>query len=177
MLIIIIIEIKGRRHHQRKIRTKEYCWKKQGCKTRFYRDFNPLSSAHFGGVFQAMVKCALKAMKAILKDMDVSDEKLQTAISEAVSLLNSHPITYVTSDLSDLTPLTPNHFLAGQFGGPMWPSSSWYPGACNPQKRLHRIQQLLGKFGIGGGEKFSPALTRHEKWFHPHRNLKEGDVK
>ena len=56
--------------------------------------FNPPSAPHFGGVFEAMVKSAKKAMKAVLGNADITDEDLQTAISGAERLLNSRPITY-----------------------------------------------------------------------------------
>ena len=57
-----------------------------------------------------------RPLKSILGNADVTDEELITAICGAESLLNSRPITYVSSDPSDLTPLTPNHFLC-QLGG------------------------------------------------------------
>ena len=45
-------------------------------------------------------------MRAILKDADITDEELETAIVGAEGQLNSRPITYVSSDVDDLTPLT-----------------------------------------------------------------------
>ena len=50
--------------------------------------FNPPSAPHFGGVFEALIKSAKKAIKAILGDADVTDEELHSAIG-AERLLNS----------------------------------------------------------------------------------------
>ena len=86
-------------------------------------DFNPPSSPHFGGAFESMIKSSKKAMRAILKDADITDEELETAIVGAEGQLNSRPITYVSSDVDDLTPLTPNHFLVGQLGGQYAPEA------------------------------------------------------
>ena len=61
-------------------------------------DFNPLHAPHFGGVFEALVKSAKKAIRAILGDADVWDKELHTAICGAERLMNSRPITYVSSD-------------------------------------------------------------------------------
>ena len=72
--------------------------------------FNPPSASHFGGVFEILIKSAKKALKAIVGDTAVSDEELHTAIYGVEGLLNSRPITYVSSDPNDLVPLTPNHF-------------------------------------------------------------------
>ena len=47
--------------------------------------FNPPSAPHFGGVFEARVKSAKKALKAILGNAEVTDEELLTA---AEKLLN-----------------------------------------------------------------------------------------
>ena len=51
--------------------------------------FNPLSAPHFGGVFEALIKSAKKAIKAILRDTDIKDEELHTAICGAERLVNS----------------------------------------------------------------------------------------
>ena len=82
------------------------------------------------------MRSAKKAIRAILGDADVSDEEFQTAICGAERLLNSRPITYVSSDVNDLSPLTPNHFIIGQMGAAFAPdllSEETY----NPGKRWH----------------------------------------
>ena len=56
--------------------------------------FNPPSAPHFGGLFEVMIKSAKRALRAILKDADVTDDELQTAMCGAESLLNCRPITY-----------------------------------------------------------------------------------
>ena len=39
--------------------------------------WNPPSAPHFGGVFEAMIKSSKRAIYAILKDADITDEELQ----------------------------------------------------------------------------------------------------
>ena len=41
----------------------------------------------------------------------VAKEALRTALVEAEGVLNSRPITHVSSDAGDIETLTPNHFL------------------------------------------------------------------
>ena len=96
------------------------------------------------GVFEVMIKSAKRALTAVLKDADVTDEKLQAAMCGAESFLNSRPITYVSSDSNDLTPLTPNHFIVGQLGDQFAPEASELQQVYNLRKRWHRIQQLIG---------------------------------
>ena len=138
--------------------------------------FNPPSAPHFGCVFEALIKSAKKAIKAILGDADINDEELHTAICGAERLLNSRPITYVGADPNDHSPLTPNHFLVGQLGGPFAPELLDVEEVYNPRKRWHRVQQLLGQFWKRWRRELLPTLNVRRKWFHPRHNLKEGDV-
>ena len=109
-------------------------------------EVQPPSAPHFGGVFEAMIKSSKKAMRAILGDASVTDEELHTAIVGAEGQRNSRPITYVSSDANDLTPLTPNHFVVGQLGGQYAPEALDVDEACNPRKRWRHVQQLFGQF-------------------------------
>lgn len=138
----------------------------------------PPSAPHFGGVFEAMIikKKRKKAVKVILGDADVNDEELQTAICGAERLLNLRPITYVSSDPQDLSPLTPSHFLVGEMRGSFAPKALDYKQVYNPRKRWHRVQQLLGQFWKRWRKEFPPSLNTRNKWFHSRHNLKEGNV-
>ena len=75
---------------------------------------NPPSAPHFGGVFEAMIKSSKRAIYAILKDADVSDEELQTTFIGVKSLMNSRPLTTLSDNPNDEPVLTPNHFLIRQ---------------------------------------------------------------
>lgn len=133
--------------------------------------FNPLCAPHFGGVFEALIKSAKKAIKAILGDADVTDEELHTAICGAERLLNFRPITYVSSDPNDLLPLTPSHFLVGEIGGPFAPEALDHEQSYNHKKPWHCVQQLLGQFWRGWRKEFLPSLRVRKKWFNPRHNL------
>ncbi len=66
--------------------------------------FNPPIGPHFGGVFEALIKSAKKAIRAILGDAGVRDEEPHTAICGAERLMNSRPLKYASSDHNDLSP-------------------------------------------------------------------------
>ena len=55
-----------------------------------------------------------KALNVVLQNQVLTDEVLLTAITEVESLINSRPLTEVSSDVDDLEALTPNHFLIGR---------------------------------------------------------------
>ena len=52
-----------------------------------------------------------KTLKTVLQNRIVAKEALRTALVEAEGILNSRPVTYVSSDADDIEALTPNHFL------------------------------------------------------------------
>ena len=78
--------------------------------------WNPPSAPHFGGVFEAMIKSSKRAIYAILKDADITDEELQTTFIGVESLMNSRPLTALSDDPNDEPVLTLNHLLIGQMG-------------------------------------------------------------
>ena len=74
-------------------------------------NFDPPSAPHFGGAWERLVQCTKRTLKAILAIRIVSKEVLRTALVEAEGILNSRPITHVSSDAANIEALTSNHFL------------------------------------------------------------------
>ena len=111
----------------------------------------------------------------MIKSAKKADEELHTAICGAEKLLNSRPITYVSLDSKDLCPLTPNHFIHGQLGG-AFAADATEEEAFNPRKRWQCVQQLISQVWKRWRKELLPALNCRKKWFHPTRNMKEGDI-
>ena len=100
--------------------------------------FNPPGAPHFGGVHEAMVKSAKRAIYAVPGSSEVTDEELMTAFTGVESLLNSRSLTYQTADSRDDVPLTPNHFLHGQLGGNFAPETV-DTTEFSPRKRWRKV--------------------------------------
>ena len=66
--------------------------------------FNPPLAPHFGGVHEAMIKAAKKAICAILSNADINDEELMTTFIGVEVLLNSRVLR-----ISPLTLKMPLH--------------------------------------------------------------------
>ena len=75
--------------------------------------FIPPAAPHFNGGCEAMVKSAKRALRRTLEAAHLTDEELMTAFCRAEALLNSRPLTVVSSDPGDSPPLTPAAFLLG----------------------------------------------------------------
>ena len=67
--------------------------------------------AHFGGVWERLVRSGKKAMVSILVNRSLTDEVLTTTMCLVEQTLNARPITPASDDPEDLEALTPNHFI------------------------------------------------------------------
>lgn len=124
--------------------------------------FNPPAAPHQGGVWESLVKCAKRALKAMLKDRTVTEEVLQSAIVEVESLLNSRPLTHLSTDPNDFTPLTPNHFLIGR-ASPHIPLAVTEEKDLNARRRWIRVQELANHFWRRWIKEYLPTLNQRKK--------------
>ena len=75
--------------------------------------FNPPAAPHFGGVWERLVRSCKKAMYAVLRNRSITEDVLSTTMCLVEQMLNTRPLTPVSSDVNDLESTTPNHFLLG----------------------------------------------------------------
>ena len=86
--------------------------------------FIPPASPHFGGSWERLVRSTKRALHAVIGERTVTDEMLLTVMAEVEGLLNSRPLTHVSTDPDDYQALTPNHFLIGCASPNLPPASS-----------------------------------------------------
>lgn len=136
--------------------------------------FIPASAPHMGGSWERMVRSIKTALYAILREQAPREETLRTALAEAEFVINSRPITHVSSDHRDEEALTPNHFLIG----PPQPT----PQICPPEERVDlrkqwRISQALAnQFWRRWLKEYLPTLAKRAKWHERNRDIAVGDV-
>jgi len=101
-----------------------------------------------------------------------SEEILRTLLFEVSGLLNSRPLTYVSSDEDDIRPLTPNDFLnrapiadlpVGDFSRAL------------PRDHYRYVQRMADRFWELWHGAFLQSMTSRRKWTRPARNLAVGD--
>lgn len=76
--------------------------------------FIPAYSPHFGGLWEAGVKSAKYHLLRVTNGTILTFEELLTLVVQVESVLNSRPMSALSSDPNDLSPLTPGHFLIGR---------------------------------------------------------------
>jgi hypothetical protein len=75
---------------------------------------NPPASPHHGGLWEAGVKSMKKHLRRVIGSRRLTVSEFTTLLCQVESMLNSRPITEMSTDPNDLTALTPGHFLIGR---------------------------------------------------------------
>ncbi|XP_062558240.1 uncharacterized protein LOC134223120 [Armigeres subalbatus] len=73
--------------------------------------FIPAKSPNFGGLWEAAVKSMKQHLKKTIGLRTVTPDELNTVLTQIEACLNSRPLTQISNDPSDLSVLTPGHFL------------------------------------------------------------------
>lgn len=137
--------------------------------------FSPAYSPHFGGIWEAGVKSAKYHLTRILGDKHFTFEELSTLFTQVEAILNSRPITPLSSDPNDLCPLTPAHFLIGR---PLTslPSAGLLDEKPSRLDRYRLIEQMRQHFWDRWRNEYLSELQQKLKWRVNQRGLKEGDL-
>ena len=97
-------EIKEMNHDKitEKLRQQQIDWK-----------FNPPAASHMGGVWEKHVRTVRRIPATLLREHAgrLDDESLHTLMCEVEAIVNSRPLTVISSDVKDPLPLSPNQIL------------------------------------------------------------------
>ena len=136
--------------------------------------FNPPYASHQGGVWERMIRTVRKVLIALLPQGTVSDEVLSTVFVEVENMINSRPITRVSSDGLDAQALTPNSILLMR--GNLPPAWREFGKGEAMRKRWKLVQNLVGEFWRRWTAEYLPTLQTRRKWTKQNENYKDGDV-
>lgn len=137
--------------------------------------FIPPHSPHFGGLWEAGVKATKFHMRRVASNALLTFEKFYTLLVQIEAVLNSRPLSPLSNDPSDCTPLTPYHFLIGR---PITtvPDPDFIQVPENRLSHFQQIQRLQQHFWSRWSLEYVSELQQRTKWRSSHDKLKLGDL-
>ncbi|XP_037827391.1 uncharacterized protein LOC119615458, partial [Lucilia sericata] len=138
-------------------------------------NFIPPRSPHFGGLWESGVKQAKHYLRRAIGKHILTYDELNTVVCQTEAILNSRPLTPLSSDPNDLRPLTPAHFLIGR---PL--TSLPEPNLCtvNPSslKSYKLIQWIQQHFWERWRKEYLNCLQQKLKWNTASPNIEINDL-
>ena len=137
--------------------------------------FNPPTASHMGGSWERMIRSVRRILSSLLTSQSISEEVLQTAMTEVEWIINSRPLVPITLDPKNEEPLTPNHLLLLK-GNPNVPPGLFDYKDCYVRRRWAQVQYIADQFWRRWTREFLPYLNHRQKWFQQRRNAQKDDL-
>lgn len=135
----------------------------------------PARSPHWGGVWESMVKQFKYYFKRELLDSYLYIDEIETLIIQVEAVLNSRPLTPISTSPDDLNYLTPGHFLIGQPLN-LIPEPTWKNDNPGRLKNWQLIQQITTTLWERFQRDYVSELQRRHKWLQTQDDIKVGSM-
>ncbi|XP_075163072.1 uncharacterized protein LOC142235697 [Haematobia irritans] len=139
----------------------------------FEWSFIPPHAPHMGGLWEAAVKSFKHHFKRIAGSYKFTYEQFATILARIEGVLNSRPISAISEDPSDLTALTPGHFLKGS---PMLSLPEPLAQNMSLINKWTKLKALHHQFAVQWKDDYLKSLQKRYKWKQPNSNVKIGDL-
>lgn len=136
-------------------------------------NFIPPRAPHFGGLWEAAVKSAKLLLQRSVASASLTYEELSTVTAQIEAILNSRPITPLSSDPNDLTALTPGHFLIGEPLTALVDPQS-VPQSISLIRRWDLVNHIKKEFWRRWSNEYLCELQRRYKWKQQGKNAQPG---
>ena len=133
--------------------------------------FIPKRAAWYGGFYERLIGVTKTAVKKVLGRSMLTFDELQTVVTEIEAVINDRPLTFLSSQVDDLEPITPSHFLHGRVLTTL-PSEhydleelddpSFYPPSTM-QRRIILMAKLQREFWQRWSHEYLAALRERDK--------------
>lgn len=135
--------------------------------------FIPVYSPHFGGLMEAGVKSSKYHLTRVIGNAHLTFEELTTVLTQIESILNSRPLSPMSSDPQDLLPLSPAHFLVGRpLTAPVYEDMRNQTGSY--LSRYQRVEQMRHHFWERWSKEYISELQSRCKWMKGDDTLQPG---
>ncbi|KAL1267625.1 hypothetical protein QQF64_032988 [Cirrhinus molitorella] len=132
-----------------------------------------LPAPHFGGAWEREIRSVKAALSTTIGAQSVPEEVLRTVLIEVEAILNSKPLGYVSANISDMDPITPNHLLMGRPNSSL-PQVVYHDSESLSRRRWRQSQILADHFWAKFIRYYLPSLQLRQKWQVTTADLTEG---
>ncbi|XP_071053585.1 uncharacterized protein [Onthophagus taurus] len=137
--------------------------------------FIPPNSPHFGGLWEAGIKSVKFHLKRVTGNTSFTFEDFVTLLVQIEAIVNSRPLTSLSTHPDDMTPLTPAHFLIGKtLTSPA--DADLRHIKINRLSNFQHIQQVQQHFWSRWSKEYLAELQKRSKWVNGDNNLKENQL-
>lgn len=138
--------------------------------------FQPPLSPHHGGLHEAAVKSVKHHLKRAIGTSNLTVEELFTLTAQIEASVNSRPLTVLSDDPTDLTALTPGHFLIGENLVTLIEPRPLLELNESSLTRWERTQQKYQEVWKRWHEEYLTELIKRQKWPTIEENIKRGTM-
>lgn len=137
--------------------------------------FNPPGSPHFNGLAEAGIKSVKTHLARVVGSQRLTFEEFSTVLTQVEAMLNSRPLTPLSTDTADLTVLTPGHFLTLE---PLTalPEENFLEQTISPLHRWKMLQRMHQDFWKRWSLEYMHTLQQKSKWCKDHTNVCVGTL-
>ena len=125
--------------------------------------FIPARSPHFGGIWEINVKAVKYHLSRIIGLQTYTFEAFYTTLTQIEAIINSRPITPLSSDPNDLKALTPAHFLIGRSLNAL-PDDEFSDKPLPACSRYKHAQQMAHHFWQRWHKDYLNTMQQRIKW-------------
>ncbi|KAJ8713648.1 hypothetical protein PYW07_014018 [Mythimna separata] len=137
--------------------------------------FVPPYSPHFNGIAEAAVRSTKHHLRRLLQLTHFTYEEMVTCLAQIEAVLNSRPLTPLSSDPLDFTVLTPSHFLIGRSLMAVPHPQVTDTNICRLE-RYHRVEHIKQHFWKRFHLEYVSLLQQKTKWTSSTGQLAEGTL-
>lgn len=138
--------------------------------------FTPAYSPHFNGLAEAAVRSTKYHLRRVLGMTHLTYEEMYTCLTQIEAILNSRPITPLSTDPSDYCALTPSHFLIGRTTSSVPMQTVSETANVNLLERHRRVDALKLHFWRRFTNEYITSLQQRTKWTKSNEGLQPNSL-
>lgn len=137
--------------------------------------FSPPAAPHFGGIWERAVQSFKYHLTRVVGNSTLTHTLFASLVTRIEAILNSRPLSPLSSDPNELASLTPAHFLIGR---PLtsFPEPDLVPTPPNRLTHFLQIQAMTQHFWRAWHLEYLQQLHPRGKWTKAGSNLAIGDL-